>query len=74
LLLVYPMLRSSELVGTDLVQRSHWSPPPPLDTLLFGDFQLDLKRRCRSAAVVGCTGRSAELEACVCARGFHTCR
>src|SRR5215217_4011838 len=32
LLLLYPMLRSSELVGTDLVQAIPWSPPPPLAT------------------------------------------
>jgi len=32
LLLLYPMLRSSELVGTDLVQAIPWSPRRPLAT------------------------------------------
>jgi uncharacterized protein len=42
LLLLYPMLRSSELVGTDLVQAIPLVASAALGHLLFGDFQLDL--------------------------------
>jgi uncharacterized protein len=42
LLLLYPMLRSSELVGTDLVQAIPLVASAAAGHLLFGDFQLDL--------------------------------
>jgi len=42
LLVVYPMLRSSELVGTDLVQAIPLVGAAAVGHLLFGDFQLDL--------------------------------
>ncbi|MFL6218039.1 MAG: sulfite exporter TauE/SafE family protein, partial [Actinomycetes bacterium] len=42
LLLLYPMLRSSELVGTDLVQAIPLVASAALGHLLFGDFQLGL--------------------------------
>jgi uncharacterized membrane protein YfcA len=42
LLLVYPMLRGSELVGTDLVQAIPLVGAAALGHLLFGDFRLDL--------------------------------
>jgi uncharacterized membrane protein YfcA len=42
LLLLYPMLRSSELVGTDLVQAIPLVASAAVGHLLFGDFQLDL--------------------------------
>ena len=42
LLLLYPMLRSSELVGTDLVQAIPLVASAALGHLLFGDFRLDL--------------------------------
>jgi uncharacterized protein len=42
LLLLYPMLRSSELVGTDLVQAVPLVASAALGHLLFGDFQLEL--------------------------------
>jgi uncharacterized protein len=42
LLLLYPMLRSSELVGTDLVQAIPLVAAAAVGHLLFGDFQLDL--------------------------------
>jgi uncharacterized membrane protein YfcA len=42
LLLLYPMLRSSELVGTDLVQAIPLVASAALGHLLFGDFRLGL--------------------------------
>ena len=42
LLLLYPMLRSSELVGTDLVQAIPLVASAALGHLLFGDFKLGL--------------------------------
>jgi uncharacterized membrane protein YfcA len=42
LLLLYPMLRSSELVGTDLVQAIPLVASAAAGHLLFGDFRLDL--------------------------------
>jgi uncharacterized protein len=42
LLLLYPMLRSSELVGTDLVQAIPLVASAAAGHLLFGDFKLDL--------------------------------
>jgi uncharacterized membrane protein YfcA len=42
LLLLYPMLRSSELVGTDLVQAIPLVASAAVGHLLFGDFQLGL--------------------------------
>ena len=42
LLLLYPMLRSSELVGTDLVQAIPLVASAAVGHLLFGDFKLDL--------------------------------
>ena len=42
LLMLYPMLRSSELVGTDLVQAIPLVASAAAGHLLFGDFQLDL--------------------------------
>jgi uncharacterized protein len=42
LLVLYPMLRSSELVGTDLVQAIPLVASAAVGHLLFGDFQLDL--------------------------------
>jgi uncharacterized protein len=42
LLLLYPMLRSSELVGTDLVQAVPLVAAAAAGHLLFGDFRLDL--------------------------------
>jgi uncharacterized protein len=42
LLLLYPMLRSSELVGTDLVQAVPLVASAAVGHLLFGDFQLEL--------------------------------
>jgi uncharacterized protein len=42
LLLLYPMLRSSELVGTDLVQAIPLVASAAAGHLLFGDFQLGL--------------------------------
>ena len=42
LLLLYPMLRSSELVGTDLVQAIPLVGSAALGHVLFGDFRLDL--------------------------------
>jgi uncharacterized membrane protein YfcA len=42
LLLLYPMLRSSELVGTDLVQAIPLVASAAVGHLLFGDFQLEL--------------------------------
>jgi uncharacterized membrane protein YfcA len=42
LLLLYPMLRSSELVGTDLVQAIPLVASAAVGHLLFGDFELDL--------------------------------
>jgi uncharacterized protein len=42
LLLLYPMLRSSELVGTDLVQAVPLVASAAVGHLLFGDFRLDL--------------------------------
>lgn len=42
LLLLYPMLRSSELVGTDLVQAIPLVASAAVGHLLFGDFQLNL--------------------------------
>jgi uncharacterized membrane protein YfcA len=42
LLLLYPMLRSSELVGTDLVQAIPLVASAAAGHLLFGDFQLEL--------------------------------
>jgi uncharacterized protein len=42
LLVLYPMLRSSELVGTDLVQAIPLVASAAAGHLLFGDFQLEL--------------------------------
>ena len=42
LLVLYPMLRSSELVGTDLVQAVPLVASAAAGHLLFGDFKLDL--------------------------------
>jgi uncharacterized protein len=42
LLVLYPMLRSSELVGTDLVQAIPLVASAAVGHLLFGDFKLDL--------------------------------
>jgi len=42
LLLLYPTLRASQLVGTDLVQAVPLVASASLGHLLFGDFQLDL--------------------------------
>jgi uncharacterized protein len=42
LLLLYPMLRSSELIGTDLVQAIPLVASAAVGHLLFGDFRLDL--------------------------------
>jgi uncharacterized membrane protein YfcA len=42
LLLLYPMLRANQLVGTDLVQAVPLVASASLGHLLFGDFQLDL--------------------------------
>jgi uncharacterized membrane protein YfcA len=42
LLVLYPMLRSSERVGTDLVQAIPLVGSAAVGHLLFGDFQLDL--------------------------------
>ena len=42
LLVLYPMLRSSELVGTDLVQAIPLVASAAVGHLLFGDFRLDL--------------------------------
>ncbi|HEX8861499.1 MAG TPA: sulfite exporter TauE/SafE family protein [Actinomycetes bacterium] len=42
LMLLYPMLRSSELVGTDLVQAIPLVGSAALGHVLFGDFKLDL--------------------------------
>jgi uncharacterized protein len=42
LLVLYPMLRSSELVGTDLVQAIPLVAAAAAGHLLFGDFQLEL--------------------------------
>jgi uncharacterized protein len=42
LLLLYPMLRSSELVGTDLVQAIPLVASAAAGHILFGDFKLDL--------------------------------
>jgi uncharacterized membrane protein YfcA len=50
LMLLYPMLRSSELVGTDLVQAVPLVGSAALGHLLFGDFKLDLT----ASLLVGC--------------------
>jgi uncharacterized protein len=50
LMLLYPMLRSSELVGTDLVQAIPLVGSAALGHLLFGDFKLDLT----ASLLVGC--------------------
>jgi len=42
LLVLYPMLRSAELVGTDLVQAIPLVASAAAGHLLFGDFQLEL--------------------------------
>jgi uncharacterized protein len=42
LLVLYPMLRSSELVGTDLVQAIPLIASAAVGHLLFGDFRLEL--------------------------------
>jgi uncharacterized membrane protein YfcA len=42
LLMLYPMLRSSELVGTDLVQAIPLVASAAIGHLLFGDFRLEL--------------------------------
>jgi hypothetical protein len=42
LLMLYPMLRSKELVGTDLVQAIPLVAAAALGHILYGDFQLDL--------------------------------
>src|SRR6266702_1363287 len=50
LMLLYPVLTSSELVGTDLVQAIPLVAPAALGHLLFGDFKLDLT----ASLLVGC--------------------
>jgi len=50
LMLLYPMLRSSELVGTDLVQAVPLVGSAALGHVLFGDFKLDLT----ASLLVGC--------------------
>jgi uncharacterized membrane protein YfcA len=45
LLLLYPMLRSSELVGTDLIQAIPLVASAALGHLLYGDFQVDRSDR-----------------------------
>ncbi len=50
LMLLYPMLRSSELVGTDLVQAIPLVGSAALGHVLFGDFKLDLT----ASLLVGC--------------------
>jgi uncharacterized protein len=53
LMLLYPMLRSSELVGTDLVQAVPLVGSAALGHVLFGDFKLDLT----ASLLVGCLRR-----------------
>jgi uncharacterized protein len=55
LLVLYPMLRSSELVGTDLVQAIPLVASAAVGHLLFGDFKLDLTASLCSAASLVCT-------------------
>ena len=50
LMLLYPMLSSAELVGTDLVQAIPLVGSAALGHLLFGDFKLDLT----ASLLVGC--------------------
>jgi len=50
LMLLYPVLTSSELVGTDLVQAIPLVASAALGHLLFGDFKLDLT----ASLLVGC--------------------
>jgi uncharacterized membrane protein YfcA len=50
LMLLYPMLSSKELVGTDLVQAIPLVASAALGHLLFGDFKLDLT----ASLLVGC--------------------
>ncbi len=53
LLLLYPMLSSAELVGTDLVQAIPLVASAALGHLLFGDFRLDLTASLLAGSVPG---------------------
>jgi len=53
LLLLYPMLRSSELVGTDLVQAIPLVAAAAAGHLLFGDFELDLTASLLAGSIPG---------------------
>jgi uncharacterized membrane protein YfcA len=53
LLLLYPMLRSSELVGTDLVQAIPLVASAAAGHILFGDFRLDLTASLLAGSVPG---------------------
>jgi len=53
LLLLYPMLRSSELVGTDLVQAIPLVASAAAGHLLFGDFKLDLTASLLAGSIPG---------------------
>lgn len=53
LLLMYPTLRSSELVGTDLVQAVPLVASASVGHLIFGDFQLDLTTTLLIGAIPG---------------------
>jgi uncharacterized membrane protein YfcA len=53
LMLLYPMLRSSELVGTDLVQAIPLVASAAFGHILFGDFKLDLTASLLCGSVPG---------------------
>jgi uncharacterized protein len=53
LMLLYPMLRSSELVGTDLVQAIPLVASAAAGHMLFGDFKLDLTASLLCGSVPG---------------------
>jgi uncharacterized membrane protein YfcA len=53
LLLLYPMLRSSELVGTDLVQAIPLVASAAAGHLLFGDFRFDLTASLLAGSIPG---------------------
>jgi len=55
LLLLYPTLAASELVGTDLVQAIPLVGAAALGHLLFGDFHLDVTTSLLIGALRGCT-------------------
>ncbi|WP_327089338.1 sulfite exporter TauE/SafE family protein [Nonomuraea sp. NBC_01738] len=53
LLMLYPMLKANELVGTDLVQAVPLVVSAALGHLLFGDFQLDLTLSLLAGSIPG---------------------